>query len=149
MRVNKLNDMMKVIIKGTPLEDSWKTFSNHSARKRVVKKLKTAGVEQSAIVKVTGHWNERSPDDYDEGDENEQRQLSHTISYGTNINSQLAQGNSSTLLNSSTNSSSNKLILSTRPHSTLAATASINTSNIGGIAPEKPQSAPPDGEDNI
>ena len=91
MRVNKLNDMMKVIIKGTPLEDSWKTFSNHSARK-------TAGLERSPIVKVTGHRNEKSLDDYD-GDENEQRQLSHTISYGTNIKSQLAQGNSSTLLN--------------------------------------------------
>ena len=87
MRVNKLNDMMKVIIKGTPLEDSWKTFSNHSARKTVVRKLKTAGLERSPIVKVTGHRNEKSLDDYDEGDENEQRQLFHTISYSTNINS--------------------------------------------------------------
>lgn len=107
--VNKLNDMMKVMIKGTPLEDSWKTFSNHSARKTVVKKLKTAGLERSSIVKVTGHRDEKSLDDYDEGDQNEQRQLFHTISYGTNINSQLAWRNSSTLLHSSTNSSSNKL----------------------------------------
>ena len=109
MGVNKLNDMMKVIIKGTPLEDSWKTFSNHSARKTVVKKLKTAGLERGSIVKVRGHRNEKSLDDYEEGDENEQRQLFHTISYGTNINSQLARANSSTLLHSSTNSSSNKL----------------------------------------
>ena len=79
--------MMKVIIKGTTLEDSWKTFSNHSARKKVVRKLKTAGLERSSIVKVTGHRNEKSLDDYDKGDENEQRQLFHTISYSTNINS--------------------------------------------------------------
>ena len=70
------------------MEDSWKTFSNHNARKTVAKKLKTAGLEQSSIVKVTGHRNEKSLDDYDEGDGNEERQLSHTISYGTNINSQ-------------------------------------------------------------
>jgi len=105
MGVNKLNDMMKTIIEGTTLEDSWKTFSNHSARKTVVKKLKTAGLERSSIVKVTGHRNEKSLDDYDEGDENEQRQLSHTISHSTNVNSQLARGNSSTSFQSSTNSS--------------------------------------------
>ena len=92
---------------GTTLEDSRKTFSNHSARKAVVKKLKIAGLERSSIVKVTGHRNEKSLDDYDEGDENEQRQLSHTISRGTNINSQVARGNSSTSVHSSTNSSSN------------------------------------------
>ena len=105
MGVNKLNDMMRTIIEGTTLEDSWKTFSNHSARKTVVKKLKTAGLERSSIVKVTGHRNEKSLDDYDEGDENEQRQLSHTISHSTNVNSQLARGNSSTSFQSSTNSS--------------------------------------------
>ena len=104
MGVNKINDMMKSVIKGTTLEDSVKTFSNDSARKTVVKKLKTAGLERSSIVKVTGHRNEKSLDDYDEGDEREQRQLSHTISHAKNINSQLARGNS---FNSSISSSSN------------------------------------------
>ena len=103
--VNKLNDTMKTIIEGTTLEDSWKTFTNQSARKTVVKKLKTAGLEGSSIVKVMGHRNKKSLDDYDEGDENEQHQLSHTISHSTNINSQLAWGNSSTSFQSSTNSS--------------------------------------------
>ena len=65
------------------LPQPWKTFSNHSARKTVVKKLKTAGLEQSLIVKVTGHQNEKSLDDFDKGDENEHRQLFHTISHGT------------------------------------------------------------------
>ena len=80
---------MKTRIEGTTLEDSWKTFTNQSARKTVVKKLKTAGLEGSSIVKVMGHRNKKSLDDYDEGDENEQHQLSHTISHSTNINSQL------------------------------------------------------------
>ena len=110
--VNKINDMMKTVIRGTTLEDSWKTFSNHSARKTVVKKLKTAGLERSSIVKVTGHRNEKSLDDYDEGNENEQRLFSHTISNGTNLSSQLARGNSSTSVYSSTNSSSNTFNLS-------------------------------------
>ena len=75
MGVNKINDMMKSVIKGTTLEDSLKTFTNHSARKTAVKKLKTAGLERSSIVKATGHRNKKSLDDYDEGDEREQRQL--------------------------------------------------------------------------
>ena len=54
MGVNKINDFMKSVIKGTTLEDSLKTFSNHSTRKTVVKKLKTAGLERSSIVKVRG-----------------------------------------------------------------------------------------------
>ena len=107
MGENKINGMMKSVIEGTSLEDSSKTFSNHSARKTVVKKLKTAGLERSSIVKVTGHRNEKSLDDYDEGDESEQRQLSHTISNARNINSQLARGNSSTSVSSTTSSSSN------------------------------------------
>ena len=88
MGVNKINDMMKSVIKGTTLEDSLETFSNHSARKTVVKNLKRAGLEQSSIVKVTGHRNEKSLGDYDEGDKREQRELSHTISHAKNINSQ-------------------------------------------------------------
>ena len=85
---------MKSVINGTTLEDSLKTFSNHSVKKTVVKKLKTASLERSSIVKVTGHRNEKSLDDYDEGDEREQRRLSHTMSHAKNINSQLAKGNS-------------------------------------------------------
>ncbi|KAL9983706.1 hypothetical protein ACROYT_G005923 [Oculina patagonica] len=80
MGENKINEMMKSIIQGSTLEHSTKRFSNHSARKTVVKKLKSAGLERSSIVKVTGHRNEKSLNDYDESDEVEQRQLSHVIS---------------------------------------------------------------------
>ena len=119
--VNKIIDTMKSIVKGSSLENYTKTFTNHSARKTVAKKLKTAGLERSSIVKVKGHRNEKSnilkrtscvspysydfnklhrpfdlngplqcrneksPDDFDESDEIEQRQqLSHAISSGTN-----------------------------------------------------------------
>ena len=80
MGENKINEMIQSIIQGSTLENSTKMFSNHNPRKTVVKKLKTAGLERSSIVKVTGHRNEKSLDDYDESDEVEQRQLSHTIS---------------------------------------------------------------------
>ena len=63
-------------------------FTNHSARKTVVSKLNKANVERSGIVKVTGHKNIQSLDDYDEANENEQRQLSYAISGRNNINPQ-------------------------------------------------------------
>ena len=175
--MNKINDMMKSVIKGTTLEDSLKTFSNHSARKTVVKKLKTAGLERSSIVKVTGHRNEKSLDDYDEGDEREQRQLSHTISHATNINSQLAR-NSFTPVNSSTSNIFNPFSPDPQCGNNFNQAAfafqmpsyfsdqndqrqcfmNINhfhqcqvTFNMGNTAaPEKPQSASaPPGDDNI
>ena len=80
MGVNKINSMMKDIISGTSLESSDKRFSNHSARKTVVSKLKKAQLERTAIAKVTGHRNVQSLDDYDEADEDEQRELSWAIS---------------------------------------------------------------------
>ena len=95
--------MMKSTIEGTSLDNSTKTFTNHSTRKTVVKKLKTAGLERSSIVKVTGHRNEKSLDDFDESDEIEQRQLSRAISSGTYNLSQLESWNHA--VNSSSNAS--------------------------------------------
>ncbi|KAK3703040.1 hypothetical protein QZH41_018855 [Actinostola sp. cb2023] len=63
MGIHKFNDMMKSIIAGTSLESSTKNLTNHSARKTVVKKMKTAGLERSSIMKVTGHRNISSLDD--------------------------------------------------------------------------------------
>ena len=88
MGENKINDMMKSIVADTILESSDKKFTNHSARKTVVSKLKKANVERSGIVKVTGHKNIQSLDDYDEANEDEQRQLSYAISGRNNINPQ-------------------------------------------------------------
>ncbi|KAK3754516.1 hypothetical protein QZH41_006878 [Actinostola sp. cb2023] len=84
MDVNKINTMMKSIVAGTSLEESSKKFTNHSARKTLVKKLKKDKVERSSIAKVTGHRNIQSLDDYDECDEDEQKQLSLAISRRNN-----------------------------------------------------------------
>ena len=71
--------MMKTTVAGTSLEESHKKFTNHSARKTTVSKLKKANIERSDIVKVTGHRSVQSLDGYDEADEEEQR-LSSAIS---------------------------------------------------------------------
>ena len=75
---------MKNIISGTTLGSSEKRFSNHSARKTLVGKMKKANLERSSIATVAGHRNNQSLDDYDEADEDEQRQLSWAISKGNN-----------------------------------------------------------------
>ncbi|XP_078367642.1 uncharacterized protein LOC144651550 [Oculina patagonica] len=72
--------MMKSVVKNTPLEKSKKRLTNHSARKTVVKKLRAASVERQSIIQVTGHVSEKSLNDYDEGSEKEQQQLSNIIS---------------------------------------------------------------------
>ena len=75
MGANKINPMLKGIVADTILKAPTKKFTNHSARKTVASKLKKASIERSGIVKVTGHKNIQSVDDYDEANEDEQRQL--------------------------------------------------------------------------
>ena len=48
----------------TILESGDKNFTNHSVRKTVANKLKKATVEPTGIVKITGHKNIQSLDDY-------------------------------------------------------------------------------------
>ena len=84
MGVNKINAIMKTLVEGTALEASGKKFTNHSARKTLVGKLKRARVERAGIAKVTGHRNIQSIDDYDEGDEQEQYELSMAIANRNN-----------------------------------------------------------------
>ena len=78
--VNRIDQMMKNIMKNTPLETSSKRLSNHSARKTVVNKVRAANVERQSIIQVTGHATEKSLNVYDEGTEREHRELSHIIS---------------------------------------------------------------------
>ena len=42
--------------------------------------LRAANVERQSIIQVTGHANEKSLNDYDEGSEREHQELSHIIS---------------------------------------------------------------------
>ena len=72
--------MMKSAVKNTPLEKSKNRLTNHSARKTVVKKLGATSVERPSIIQVTGHANKKSLNNYDEGSEKEQHQLSNIIS---------------------------------------------------------------------
>ena len=85
MAINRINEMMKQIVAGSSLEASCKKLTNHSARKTLVNKLKKTNVERSSIVKVTGHRNLQSLDDYDEGDEAEQRDVPTKISRRNNL----------------------------------------------------------------
>ena len=78
--VNSIDNMMKSVVKNTPLEISKKSLTNHSARKTVVKNVRAANVERQLRIQVDGHANEESLDDYDEGSEKEQHQLPNNIS---------------------------------------------------------------------
>ena len=78
MGVNSINFFMKSMAVEAEIEG--KKLTNHSARKTLLKNLKAAHQPLSAIIGVTGHTNERSLADYEEGDENEQRLISSIIS---------------------------------------------------------------------
>ena len=66
MGIHSINPFMAA---QAEIED--KRLTNHSACKLLVKKLKAANQPCSAIIGVTGHTNEHSLADYEEGNENE------------------------------------------------------------------------------
>ena len=81
MSKNTINNIMKTMKEDSPLKDFCpkKKLTNHSARKTVVKKLKSSGIPKCEIKNITGHNSEQGLDDYDSGDENEQRMTSNII----------------------------------------------------------------------
>ena len=82
--VNAIDKIMKSLVKDTKLQNSSKGLTNHSTRKTLVKKLRSNIVQLSMIIRVTGHAQEQSLDDYDKGNETEQRHISHIISNTAN-----------------------------------------------------------------
>jgi hypothetical protein len=60
-----------------------KKLTNHSARKTVVKKLKSCCMPKCEIKNITGHKSEQGLDAYDSGDEREQLMLSNIIDCAT------------------------------------------------------------------
>ena len=78
--IHSIDQMMKNIVKSNPVALSGKKLTNHSARKTLVKKLRTANVERQSIIQLIGHASEQSLQDYDEGTEQEQQVLSSIIS---------------------------------------------------------------------
>ena len=79
MRINSINSMMKDLISISPRQNSEKQFANHSARKKLIKKLKQQQFPKSEIISITGHNREAGLDAYDSGGEVQQKQLSHFI----------------------------------------------------------------------
>ena len=77
---------MKAMKENSPLKDVCpdKKLTNHSARETVVKKLKSSGIPKCEIKNITGHSSVQGLDDYDSGDENEQRIMSNIIDNATN-----------------------------------------------------------------
>ena len=61
--------IMKRMIENSPLRNSNKNLTNHSARKTLVKKLRQNYIPKSEIIGITGHSPEASLDAYDSGNE--------------------------------------------------------------------------------
>ena len=81
MGKNSIGDLMKEMKLNSPLKDLCpdKRLTNHTARKTVVKKLQSQGVQRSDIISIAGHTTTRGLDAYDEGDNGFQRVLSNMI----------------------------------------------------------------------
>ena len=108
MGKNSIGDLMKEIKLNSPLKDLCpdKRLTNHTARKTVVKKLQSQGVQCSDIISITGHTTTRGLDAYDEGDNGFQRVLSNMIG-GTASSSNMIGGTASS---SNTSAHTNNLV---------------------------------------
>ena len=98
MGKNSIGDLMKEMKLNSPLKDLCpdKRLTNHTARKTVVKKLQSQGVQRSDIISITGHTTTRGLDAYDEGDNGFQRVLSNMIDGTASSSSTSVQAPSST-----------------------------------------------------
>jgi len=81
MGKNTIYTIMKTMKKNSLLKDLCpeENLTNHSARKTVVKKLKSSGIPKCEIKNITGHASANGLDDYDSGDEREQQIISRAI----------------------------------------------------------------------
>ena len=81
MGKNTIDSVMKKMKLNPPLIDLCpeKRITNHSARKTVVKKLKSSGMPKCEIKNITGHTSAQSLDDYYSGDEREQQMILNII----------------------------------------------------------------------
>ena len=70
---------MKRMIDSTPLRNSNKKLTNHSARKTLVKKLKQNYIPKSEIIVITGHNAEARLDVLDSENEEKQRAILNAI----------------------------------------------------------------------
>lgn len=77
----KLATIMKSMIQNSPLKESSseKHITNYSARKRCVRKLKSAGFQKCEIKNVTGHSKEEGLDAYDSGNGHDLFKMSNAL----------------------------------------------------------------------
>ena len=78
---NTINTIMINMRENSPLKDLCpeKNLINHCARKTVVKKLKSSGIPKREIKNITGHASAQGRNDYDSGEEREQKIISRAI----------------------------------------------------------------------
>ena len=74
-----ITSIMKRMIENSPLRNSNKKLTNHSARKTLVKKLRQNYIPKSEIIGITGHNSEADLNVYDSGNEEQQRAISNAI----------------------------------------------------------------------
>ena len=67
------------MVSNSPLNNSGKKLTNHSARRTVINKMRRNNIPKSDIIAVTGHRTEAGLDAYDSGDEDQQFHLSRAI----------------------------------------------------------------------
>ena len=81
MGKNTIDSIMKKMKLNSPLIDLCpeKRITNHSARKTVIKKLKSSGILKCKIKNIMGHTSAQGIGDYDSGDEQEQQMISNII----------------------------------------------------------------------
>ena len=94
MGKNTINNIMKTMKENSSLNDiipGKKLINNHSARRTVVKKLKSCGVPKCEMKNISGHKSEQGLYAYDSGDEREQRVLSNIIDCSTVSTSKTCQ----------------------------------------------------------
>ena len=78
---NTIDSIMKKMKLNSPMIDLCpeQRITNHSARKTVVKKLKSSRIPKCKIKNIMGHTSAQGLGDYDSGDERQQQMISNII----------------------------------------------------------------------
>ena len=79
MGINTITNLMKKMIKISPLSSINKRITKHSARKSLVKTLKQNKTPKSELITITGHNAEAGLDAWDSDDEEQLKPISSAI----------------------------------------------------------------------
>ena len=78
MGVNKIKSLMKTMAEKAGLDA--KNLTNHSGRKRMIQKLNDEGVPPTHIMRISGHKNVQSLNNYSTLSERQQQNISNILS---------------------------------------------------------------------